>query len=239
MLNENSFQFMADLWSINAKPWFDAHRQDYEANVLKPMKALAIDLTAPMQNVLPEFSGKPKLSRINNDIRFHQDKPMYKQHMWISFAGSGAIADIFTAIGGSGWAAGVGIGAPNKEPLLNWHTNLIKHHTIWQRYFAAVEKIRPIYLYPENPYKKALYPDAPEDIQPLLQARGVWLVEKPRADFDANPAQDFFRALCRVLPLYLFMQCKPLELTERLMQLEKEINAPDGEVGRLWERLSA
>ena len=80
-IGTESFQFMKDLWDNNNKSWFDENRKRYEKVLRNPMKELAEDLSGPISIILPEFTGKVKVSRINNDIRFSPNKPPYKEHM--------------------------------------------------------------------------------------------------------------------------------------------------------------
>ena len=234
-LSRESFKFMAELWQENSKPWFDANRGRYDNHVLHPMRELAAVLEGPVSHILPEFNGNAKLSRINNDLRFTPNKPPYKQHMWISFGERGAPADFFAAIGGSGWAAGVGIGSPQRNALDGWRRNLIHRPDQWQGYISALNTGRGIQVFPEKPYRKPLFKEIPDQVFDLVQAREIWLVEAPKLTFEDDPAREFFRGLCRVLPLYLFMILDQDALEERLGELCQKITAPDEEVKRLWK----
>lgn len=238
-LSPESFKFMADLWQNNNKPWFDANRSRYEAHVKAPLKALAEDLAIPVSSILPEFAGKAKVSRINNDLRFAKGKPPYKQHMWVSFGGMMPVeADFFVGISASGWSAGAGIGAPKREPLEIWRTNLIRHYDRWQRYSEALDEAGGLRVYAENPYARPLYPSAPAEIQHLLQARETWLLVTPKLDFAGDPMRECFLDLCRILPVYLFMVVPGGELMARLGELGKTIRVPDKAIEKLWKAVS-
>jgi len=238
-LSPESFKFMADLWTNNSKLWFDENRKRYEEHVQKPLKALAESLSAPVSSILPEFTGKAKVSRINNDIRFSPNKPLYKQHMWISFGGvvGTGCADLFVGISGSGWSAGAGIGAPKREPLDGWRENLVAESARWEKYRRALEDSYGLLVYPENSYSKPLYPAAPASIQPILQAREVWLVTQPRPDFTGDPTHELYLALCAILPAHLFMVAPRALLPARLAELGREIKAPDKTIEKLWKAL--
>ncbi|MDP8241176.1 MAG: DUF2461 domain-containing protein [Candidatus Hatepunaea meridiana] len=192
-ISVESFKFMADLWNNNNKQWFTDNRRRYEETVRLPLKSLAEALAEPVASILPEFTGKPKMSRINNDIRFSLNKPPYKEHIWISFGKvKGSCADIFVAIGRNGWAAGCGIGAPKQEQLDGWRKNLLEHRDVWRRYAQAAGMGEKIGIYINNSYKKPLFPDIPDDLMQLVQAKSVWLVEIPKTEFNDNPERDFF-----------------------------------------------
>jgi uncharacterized protein (TIGR02453 family) len=74
--------FFRGLARHNEKPWFEAHRDEYETEVRGPMRELIGDLDARFAEFAPEIGGDPKRSmfRINRDIRFSKDKSPYKTH---------------------------------------------------------------------------------------------------------------------------------------------------------------
>ncbi len=238
MLSKESFRFMSDLYSDNNKQWFDQNRKRYEQFVREPMKALANALEDPVSLIMPEFNGKAKVSRINNDIRFSPNKAPYKERVWISFGdNSNRCSNLFAGIDKEGWTTGSGIGAPKKEPLEDWHTNLLTHTEQWRSYASTIGLRDKTMIHLGNPYKKPLYPDTPEDLLDLVQARGVWIVDQNRTDFKGSAVEDVFRGICRFLPVYLFMTVKPENLMAQLSKLSTKIIAPDKEIDDIWKSL--
>jgi len=79
---KRALSFFRGLARHNEKPWFEAHRDEYEAEVRKPMRDLIEDLDARFAEFAPEIGGDPKRSmfRIYRDIRFSKDKSPYKTH---------------------------------------------------------------------------------------------------------------------------------------------------------------
>jgi uncharacterized protein (TIGR02453 family) len=77
-----TLRFLRGLAAHNTKPWFEAHREEYEAVVKAPMQALIEELDVRLARVAPEIVGDPKRSmfRIYRDIRFSADKSPYKTH---------------------------------------------------------------------------------------------------------------------------------------------------------------
>jgi uncharacterized protein (TIGR02453 family) len=98
--------FLRGLKRHNAKPWFEAHRPEYELEVLGPLKLLAEELDVRFAKLAPEFVAPPKraLFRIHRDVRFSKDKSPYKTHaaLWVFHrdAGRGVGRD---AHGGAGF----------------------------------------------------------------------------------------------------------------------------------------
>jgi uncharacterized protein (TIGR02453 family) len=79
---KRALSFFRGLARHNEKPWFEAHRDEYEAGVRQPMRELIEDLDARFAEFAPEIGGDPKRSmfRIYRDIRFSKDKSPYKTH---------------------------------------------------------------------------------------------------------------------------------------------------------------
>jgi uncharacterized protein (TIGR02453 family) len=65
--------FFRGLELDNSKRYFDAHRRQYERDVLGPLKELTAELEPQLGNV--------KIFRINRDIRFSADKSPYKTNI--------------------------------------------------------------------------------------------------------------------------------------------------------------
>ncbi len=77
-----TLRFLRGLARHNARPWFEAHREDYQRHVREPIGELVEEMAIRMQSFAPEMTGDPKRSvfRIHRDIRFSKDKSPYKTH---------------------------------------------------------------------------------------------------------------------------------------------------------------
>lgn len=75
--------FFKELSTNNNKKWFDENRSRYEKYIREPFKVLVGDLIQESQKIDGEITIEPKdaIFRINNDIRFNPDKPLYKTHL--------------------------------------------------------------------------------------------------------------------------------------------------------------
>ena len=85
----HSLAFFEQLAAHNSKPWFEAHRDDYEEYLLEPLKELVSDLTPAMLALDPDLITTPAvdktISRIYRDTRFSRNKSPYKTCLWITF----------------------------------------------------------------------------------------------------------------------------------------------------------
>ncbi len=82
IFSPDSLAFLRGLARHNRKPWFEAHRDDYERHVKQPMADLVEEMDLRLAALAPEIVGDPKRSvfRIHRDVRFSADKSPYKTH---------------------------------------------------------------------------------------------------------------------------------------------------------------
>jgi uncharacterized protein (TIGR02453 family) len=117
------FRFLRDLKNNNSKKWMDENRDRY--HIIKERWLYEIELILQrLSQHNPAFekvNSKKTLSRINNNRRFHPDKPTYKDRITCSPAGRKAydISTFFISIGSEESFIGGGIYHPPKEYLEN------------------------------------------------------------------------------------------------------------------------
>lgn len=142
-----TFRFFKALARNNAKPWFEAHRAEYEREARAPMQQLIEEMDVRLARFAPEITGDPKRSmfRIYRDIRFSKDKSPYKTHAacWFrhqdadervgSEAEGGGAGFYFHLVPGASFV-GAGIWMPPR-PILNRLREAIAEHA------AAFERI--------------------------------------------------------------------------------------------------
>jgi uncharacterized protein (TIGR02453 family) len=83
MLQPSTLKFLKDLKKNNNKPWFDAHRKQYEdaktdfASFIQTI----IDKHGKKDKSIAQLKAKDCVFRINRDVRFSKDKSPYKDNM--------------------------------------------------------------------------------------------------------------------------------------------------------------
>jgi len=83
--------FLEELRKHNEKPWFEAHRSQYEEDLIEPARAFAEAMAARLDGLVAA-DGRPmrgSLFRIYRDVRFSKDKTPYKTHLGIAFVPEG------------------------------------------------------------------------------------------------------------------------------------------------------
>ena len=83
MFQSSTLKFLKDLKKNNNKPWFDAHRKEYEsakADFLNFIQ-IVIDKHSKRDKTISQLKAKECIFRINRDVRFSKDKSPYKTNM--------------------------------------------------------------------------------------------------------------------------------------------------------------
>lgn len=81
--SDKTFRFLRGLARHNERPWFEAHRADYEAHLKGPFQRLIADLQPDLLAISAHYRADPRgnggsLFRIHRDTRFSNDKTPYK-----------------------------------------------------------------------------------------------------------------------------------------------------------------
>ncbi len=102
--DEQSLRFLRGLARNNKKPWFEAHRDEYEQHVKIPMAEFVAEMDMRFAKFAPEIEGDPKRSvfRIHRDVRFSSDKSPYKTHAACWFFHSGGSSKVGREAHGGG-----------------------------------------------------------------------------------------------------------------------------------------
>ncbi|GAA3513561.1 DUF2461 domain-containing protein [Aquimarina addita] len=76
------FEFLSELQENNSKEWMDTHRKRYQLLRTSFIQWLD-DLEQQLIAIDPDYhptSGRKGINRINNNLLFHPNKPVYKDH---------------------------------------------------------------------------------------------------------------------------------------------------------------
>ncbi len=79
--------FMAELRERNSKPWYEAHKPEYQKLVKEPFGELTLELGETARRIDDRILIEPRrcISRARRDTRFTHDKSLYRNNVWISF----------------------------------------------------------------------------------------------------------------------------------------------------------
>lgn len=81
--------FLKELRANNDKPWFEAHRTDYEALLVEPAQRFVEAMAPVVAAFEPRLGADPRtnrsLRRIHRDTRFSADKRPFHDHLHVIF----------------------------------------------------------------------------------------------------------------------------------------------------------
>ncbi len=77
-------EFLWELSFNNERPWFQAHKDQYEAAVHEPFQALAEEVSARMSRDYPLAEFRLHVSRIYRDARRLYGRGPFKDHLWFT-----------------------------------------------------------------------------------------------------------------------------------------------------------
>lgn len=117
-LHPDTFNFLQNLAAHNHKEWLDANRAQY-LSVRQGVIDFAGQLHDVMATVAPVPFTDPKklVGRINNNRRFHPNKPPYKTHIGLMLKREAAQLDYYLHLEPGNSFAGTGLYHPPREAL--------------------------------------------------------------------------------------------------------------------------
>lgn len=80
--SQNAIDFLWGIRFNNERPWFQAHKQEYQEYVADPMKELAVQIQAAMLERCPDQQLELRVSRIYRDARRLHGRGPYRDHLW-------------------------------------------------------------------------------------------------------------------------------------------------------------
>ncbi len=194
------------LWGIrlnNNRPWFEAHKKDYQQYLYEPMKALSQEVFSHFQDV-PNMAYK--CSRIYKDARMHPAVP-YKESLWLSMRPDGLPwseqPTLYFEITPEGYSYGFILWKPHKDAMAKFRQML----TVKPREFSALlkklEKLSGAVFQPQYHYRKL--PCEDEALKPWFNLKGFMLdVERKPDDllFSKDLAEEVTKTLKTLYPMY-------------------------------------
>ena len=161
--SEKTGAFLWDLAFNNERPWFLAHRQEFEDFVNTPFKALAADSFEALQARFPDFEGSVHVSRIYRDARRLFGRGPYKDHLWFSVKESKVLLEgpmLWFEIGPAEYSYGMGFYSATPVQMEAFRRSIDANPARFRRLAKALE--HGGWKVDGEPYKrpKALHDDA-------------------------------------------------------------------------------
>lgn len=208
-----TLEFLRELAGNNSKPWFEAHREEYEKYLVAPLKTLVADLSGFMLTIDPDFVTAParSISRIHRDTRFSRDKSPYRSNLWIAFKRPSKDWKVapcfFFEIFPDWYRYGMGFYNAERETMDRLRAAIDGHSAEFKRAVEFYDGQKTFVLGGEQ-YKRTLKPDLPERLQQWYQRKTLYLVCTRDVDgrlFTRALADDLREGFALLAPLYHFL----------------------------------
>lgn len=206
-----------ELLSLNrfndSKAFYEEHKEELKQCATIPMRQIVLDVSDLVCDLDPLMDTNPIyiVSRIRRDTRRTKSKMLYRENLWLmlrrnKFAYPFAPFYWFEFLP-EGYAFGLGmwVGKPSQfEPVREL---ILKEPERWLNAVKATEQAG-LTFNTRDFYKKAKYPDAPEELQKYLNAKNMEFVSW-KTDISRLASQkliDDFRYVISVSsPMYEFL----------------------------------
>ena len=202
-------EFFWELAFHNERPWFLAHKEQFERVVNEPLKLLAHDLYEEMSRRFPDADFTVHISRIYRDARRLFGRGPYKDHLWFTVtpAGGGDYGPTFWfEIGAAEYSYGLGFLAPGAATMEALRRAIAANPALFERLVTEVSGMKGFFLHGEE-YRRPKG-DLGEIINPWYNRK--YLDFGTRRDHDALLySPDLVAAMARdfekLMPLCRFM----------------------------------
>lgn len=178
MLQPSPLKFLTNLKKNNNKPWFDAHRKEYDAAREDFTKFIqqVIDVFGKKDPSIAHLVAKDCMFRINRDVRFSKDKSPYKTNFGASI----------NAHGKKSWTAGYYF---HFEP-----GNSFMGGGMWMPESAQLSKIRQEIDYNLEDFKKLISSKKFKNVYGGLSNDKEYLLVRVPKGYEAdNPAAEYLK----------------------------------------------
>ncbi len=200
------------LWGLalnNEKPWFEAHRAEYERCLHEPVQALAYQLLDELGRRFPREPMTVHISRIYRDARRLRGRGPFNDHLWFSLGRTARLYDpepqFWFGIEARCYTCGLGLWSAGGETLARWRAVIDADPARLARIVRKVNKIEgyeqygELYKRPKGDPGKLLYDWY--NARQLGVEKTVWFDPDPPGPELADTLADEFSQL---MPLYRF-----------------------------------
>lgn len=206
---QRTLDFLYHNRANNSKEWYASHKEDFKRYVYAPLEELIIKLTPTMLEIDPQIITVPRtdvtISRIYRDCRFSSDKSLYRDCMWIIFVRDKklnyCLPGYYFEISPYRFNYGCGFFQANGETMRGFRKLITDNSPLFEKAFDCY-KAQDIFRIDGESFKRAQYPDYPDDIREWLNRKDL-----------------FFSASCTDIDL-LFSKDLPQVIAERFLNIK-------------------
>lgn len=174
------------LWELafhNERPWFLEHKEQFEQVLNRPLKALAGDTAALMEQRFPSRGFKLHVSRIYRDARRLHGRRPYKESLWFSVEQP---AEQWTAkptfwfeLMPEGWTYGMGYYMPKPLTMAKLRARIDRDPGTMEKLMRALARQEEFVLETED-YKKPRSQAPLALLEPWYQAKSFSVLHQDK-----------------------------------------------------------
>lgn len=180
-IKPESIQLLCENRFNDSKSFYEEHKEELKQGITVPMRQIMLDLSELMIDIDDKMLTDPVRSvcRIYRDTRGNRNKIKYRENLWMFFRRykneyPGAPFYFFEFYPDS-FGYGVVFWLYKPSLFKAVHKMILNHPDRWLDAVKACEEAGFKYDCRDE-YKKELYPDAPEELKPYLQAKNMSFV---------------------------------------------------------------
>lgn len=210
----DAVEFLREIRNHNHKPWFEANKQRYQENLLKPFQALVNDLSGLMLAIDPHLIVTPAvsktISRIYRDTRFSKDKSLYRSSIWLTFKRFSLdwkeAPAFYFEITPEEYRYGMGFYSASKALMDRFREKIARHPAAFLEVIAFYDA--KVFTLDGEQYKRLVQPDLPERVREWYPYRSFHLSCRQMIDehlFTRKLFNDLHAGFERLAPLYQYL----------------------------------
>jgi uncharacterized protein (TIGR02453 family) len=214
--SRKAFGLLRDIKVHNSKPWFEAHRSEYEQGLLQPLRDLVTDLADFMLGIDLSFEVAPAvgktISRMHRDTRFSKDKSLYRDCMWVVFKRGGKdwanwAASYFLEVNPTWYRYGLGFYDAAPDVMAELRRRIDEDP---EAFLKAVDWFpdQKVFKLEGETYKRSKGPDKPEAIRTWYDRKSFYLSCNRKIDRAIQSPQlvdDLMSGFAMTTPLYHYL----------------------------------
>jgi uncharacterized protein (TIGR02453 family) len=212
-----TLKLLRGLKANNNRPWFQAHRIDYEEYVLQPLRDLVTDLGDFMLDIDPYFEITPAvnktISRIYRDTRFSKDKSPFRSTVWFTFKNQKKdwtthVCGYFFELSVNSYRYGMGFYNAASAIMSKFREMIDDNPKEFLKAISFFDKQKTFVLEGEK-YKRIIGETKPAKIRDWYQRRNMYLVCNRKIDhalFSNKLVDDLASGFKMTAPLYHYLQ---------------------------------
>ncbi len=210
-----TLEFLSENRRQNHKMWFEAHKADYQTEVVAPLAALTRELAPELHAIDNELICIPavgkSISRIYRDTRFSKDKSLYRDVMWCVFMRDKklyhGLPGYFFELSPRGFRYGCGYYQADTDSMEAIRRLILNRDQSFAAALKSYEK-QDIFAIEGDLYKKSRYPEEDERLRNWLDRKNICLIHNSRDFnllFSETLAQTVAAHYRMIAPIYDFL----------------------------------